>query len=91
MNLKIQVFSLLFSFFFGVIFSVLVNINYKLLFTKYKIFQVIVTLLFVIFGALIYFFLLKFINNGVIHPYFYLMVFIGFYFSFSKAKFFRKK
>ena len=79
MNLKIQVFSLLFSFFFGVIFSVLVNINYKLLFTKYKIFQVIVTLLFVIFGALIYFFLLKFINNGVIHPYFYLMVFIGFY------------
>lgn len=91
MNLKIQILSLLFSFVFGIIFSLLVNINYRLLFSKSRIFQIIMTLVFVINCALIYFFLLKFINNGVVHPYFYLMVLIGFYFSFPITKSFRKK
>lgn len=91
MNLKIQILSLLFSFIFGIIFSLLVNINYRLLFSKSRIFQIIMTLVFVINCALIYFFLLKFINNGVVHPYFYLMVLIGFYFSFPITKSFRKK
>ncbi len=91
MNLKIQIISLLFSFVFGIIFSLLVNINYRLLFSKSRVFQIIMTLVFVINCALIYFFLLKFINNGVVHPYFYLMVLIGFYFSFPITKSFRKK
>lgn len=91
MNLKIQIFSLLFSFFFGVFFSFLVNINYKLLFCRSRLFQYILTFVFIIDNALFYFYLLMIINNGVIHNYFYIMVIVGFYFSFPITKYFRKK
>lgn len=91
MNLKIQIFSLLFSFFYGILFSFLVNINYKYLFFKKKWVQVVITFLFLIDMALLYFLVLKIVNGGRIHLYFYFMIFIGFYISFPILKKFRKK
>jgi len=91
MTLKTQIISLVFSFLFGVLFSILVNLNYRWLFTKCRFFQIIITMVFVIDCALLYFFLLKLINDGVVHPYFYLMVLVGFYLSFPTTKLFRKK
>lgn len=91
MNLKIQIFSLLFSFFYGILFSFLVNINYKYLFFKKKWGQVVITFLFLIDMALLYFLILKIVNGGMIHLYFYFMIFIGFYISFPILKKFRKK
>ena len=91
MNLKIQIFSLLFSFFYGILFSFLVNINYKYLFFKKKWVQVVITFLFLIDMALLYFLVLKIVNGGRIQLYFYLMIFIGFYISFPILKKFRKK
>lgn len=86
MNLKIQIISLLFSFFYGVAFSFLVNINYELLFKKRKKYRIIYTLIFVLIMALLYFFLLQKINNGIIHVYFLMIILIGFYISFPITK-----
>lgn len=91
MNLKIQVFSLIFSFLYGILFSFLVNINYKYLFNKKKIFQVVFTFIFIIDMALIYFLVLKILNEGIIHSYFLLMIIFGFYITFPLGKRFRRK
>ncbi len=90
MNLKIQIISLAFSFFFGILFSFLVNINYKFLFSKKLGFQIIVTGVFVIDAFLFYFLILQKINHGILHPYFYLMIALGFYGTFPFNKKFRK-
>ena len=89
MNLKIQVLSLIFSFFYGVVFSVLVNINYSFLFNKKRIFKTVFTFIFVIVMSLVYFFILNIINNGNIHIYFLLLILIGFYIGFPFSKKFR--
>lgn len=91
MNLKIQLFSLIFSFFYGMLFSFCININYQYLFYKKVFFQIIITFLFLLDMALLYFLVLKFINDGIIHIYFYFMLFLGFYITFPIMKKFRKK
>ena len=91
MNLKIQVFSFVFSFFYGILFSFLMNLHYQYLFRKRKVFKVFFTLLFLLDMALLYFLLLRIINGGIIHIYFYLLLFLGFYVSFPILKKIRKK
>ena len=90
MNLKIQVLSLVFSFFYGIVFSLLVNVNYRFLFAKKKIIKIIFTFIFVIDMALIYFLILKFLNDGIIHIYFLFMILLGFYITFPVGSKFRK-
>ncbi len=91
MNLKLQVFSLFFSFLYGVFFSFLFNFHYHYLFYRKRIVQVFITLLFLLDMALLYFLILQKINNGIIHIYFYFLLFLGFYISFSFFKKIRKK
>jgi len=91
MNLKIQIISFLFSFLYGVFFSFLFNLHYQFLFYRNKIIQVIITLLFLLDMALLYFLVLQMINNGIVHVYFYFLLFLGFYTTFSFFKKFRKK
>ena len=67
------------------------NLNYQYLFLKKKIFRVLMTFLFLLDMALLYFLIIKFINDGIIHIYFYLMISIGFYISFPIMKKIRKK
>jgi len=90
MNLKIQIISLIISFLYGIVFSVLMNINYKYLFHKKWYIKTIVTFVFVIDMALLFFIIMKYINEGIIHYYFYIMISIGFLISFSKTKRIRK-
>lgn len=78
MGLKLQILSLLFSFVFGIIFSICTNINYRFLFCKNKIFKIIITIIYIIDASLLYFLILKRINNGIIHSYFLIAIFIGF-------------
>ncbi len=82
MGLKTQIISLLFSFVFGIIFSICTNINYKLLFCKKKIFQIIITIIYVIDASLAYFLMIRRINEGIIHSYFLLSVALGFFIGF---------
>ncbi len=91
MILSYQIYSLFYSFIYGLFFSLMVNLNYKYLFKKKIMIQIIFTFIFIIVMSLIYFIGLVFINNGVIHLYFYLVVSLGFIIGVRKSVKFRRK
>lgn len=82
MILKLQVLSLLYSFFFGMVFFILLELNSKFLYEGRMVYRIIVSFLFVIFISLLYFFGLIKINDGVVHVYFFLSLFTGYLLSF---------
>lgn len=82
MNINIQIYSLLFSFLYGIIFYILLEINYNILFEGKIIYRIIISFLFVIVLSLVYFLILLKINNGVLHLYFFLLMFTGYLLSF---------
>ena len=82
MILKIQIFSLIYSFLYGIFIFFLLEVNYKLLYTGKIIYRVIISFLFVMFISLLYFYGLLKINNGIIHIYFLIVMFTGYMLSF---------
>ena len=82
MNINIQIYSLLFSFLYGIIFYILLEINYNILFEGKIIYRIIISFLFVIVLSLVYFLILLKINNGILHLYFFLLMFTGYLLSF---------
>jgi len=90
MDLEIQIQSLIFSLVFGMFFALMFNILYKQLFCGTTIIKIISNGLFVIGSVILYFCILKIINNGIIHPYFLIMIFIGFVLGNKKTRVIRK-
>ena len=82
MILRIQIYSLLFSFFYGIFVFFLLELNYKLLYTGKMLYKIIISFLFVMFISLLYFYGLLKINNGIIHIYFLIAMFTGYVLSF---------
>ena len=82
MILKIQIFSLVYSFFYGIIFFFLLEVNHKLLYDGKIIYRIIISFLFIIVMSLLYFFGILRINNGIIHFYFYFSFFAGYLLSY---------
>ena len=82
MILKIQILSLIYSFFFGIIFFLLLEVNYRFLYEGKLVYRIIISFLFVIIISLGYFLGLLKINNGIIHIYFFLSLFTGYLVSF---------
>lgn len=78
MSIKIQIISIIFSFIFGILFSLFTNLNYKYLFSKNKFYKIFFTFIYILDATLIYFLIIKKINNGVVHLYFLLFIGIGF-------------
>ena len=78
MNLKIQIITLIYSFIYGIIFSLLLNLNYKYIYQGKKIFRIILTFIFVLDNMLLYFLILKKINYGILHIYEFLAIIFGF-------------
>lgn len=78
MNLNTQIITLIVSFLYGILFSILININYKYLYQKNIILRIIFTLLFIIANVLLYFIIIKKINQAILHPYALTMIFVGF-------------
>lgn len=78
MTLEVQIQSMIYSLVYGLFFSFLLNLNYRLLFTSKKIIQIIFNFFFIIDNVLLYFILLKYINHGIIHLYFIFLIIIGF-------------
>ena len=77
MSLITQIKSLLFSFVFGILLSILITLFDKIIYHKKMLFQILNTFLISIFSCLIYFIFIKKINYGVIHFYFILILLIG--------------
>lgn len=79
MSLKVQIFSFWFSFVYGLLFSGLVKTNYNVLFLAKKRVQIFSNFLFLLDIALCYFLIIRYINEGILHIYFLILFFIGWY------------
>lgn len=86
MDNTIQIVSIIFSFVFGVLFSLITSFNYKFLFSKKKVFSTIFTSIYVLIMSLIYFLIIKKINDGVINIYFLSFICLGFIIGFIHFK-----
>ena len=87
-NLDMQIKALIFSFIYGIFVALMINVNYKCLFNKNKIFKLIFNFIFILDISLLYFFLIQNINYGYLHIYFFIVFILGFFLSF---KFFKQK
>ena len=76
--LDIQIKSIIFSFLYGIFFSFVTNLNYKHIYYSKGILRIITNILFIFDNVLIYFILLRYINDGILHYYFLLSLVIGF-------------
>ena len=81
MELSIQLQVLTVSFVYGILFSYLLKIQYKFLFDSKLFYRIVVTLLFVFDNCILYFLILRTINDAVFHIYFLLVLIIGFIFG----------
>ena len=81
MILKIQIFSLLYSFIYGIKKKKKKEVNQKFLYEGKIVYRIIISFLFVIFISLLYFLILIKINNGILHLYFFLTMFTGYLLS----------
>lgn len=78
MNSYIQILSLIFSFFYGIFFHLLVRFNKYILDKKNNIIKFIITLVFIIDIVILYIYLMYKINNGYFHIYFLFLLIIGY-------------
>lgn len=78
MSLKLQIISLIVSFIYGIFFSKLLKINYKIIYNNKKSIKIIGTFIFIIVNSLLYFYILLKINNGIIHIYLFLSLLFGY-------------
>ena len=79
MALLIQIYSLLVSFMFGGIFAFEMIFFNKLYLKVIPLLKFLLSLVFVLFNGFLYFVILFFINNGVVHLYFFIAIVIGYY------------
>lgn len=91
MALEVQIQSLIFSFVYGLFFSFTINLNYKYLFLGKVYWRIMINFLFLLDHTFLYFILLRLINHGVLHFYFFLMLLFGFLFGERKNKLFRRR
>lgn len=76
MILKLQVITSLLSFSYGIFFYYMLVLNTKFLYDNQ--YSLIIDLLFIGNIVLLYFILLKKINNALFHPYLFLLIILGF-------------
>jgi len=91
MELEIQIKSLSYSIFFGMIFSLVFNFIYINLFKLKKVNRFFISMLFMIIASSLYFRLLLLINNGILNYYMFISFCIGFVIGNSKTKKLRKR
>lgn len=81
MNLNLQIITSVFSFLFGMVFSLFLRVNYKIVYNSHKLIKILGTSLVVIISVMAYFLLLQKLNNALFHPYHLLLLIIGFTFG----------
>lgn len=90
MNLEIQIQVLVYSLIYGMFFSFVMNLGYRYIFYTKTYYKVTINFLFIFNMVLIYFIILRKINNGIFHSYFLLMIILGILIGNNKTKVLRK-
>lgn len=78
MGLGIQIKSLIFSFIFGCIFYFLLDLFNRFSKKLKIVLKIFVSLIFVLLVSSVYFIVLLYVNNGVVHIYFLLSIMVGY-------------
>ncbi len=81
MPLSQQILTIFSSFGYGLFFYLLVYFNRKILFQKKLTKRLVSNILFILDMTLIYFIMIRYINNGIITYYSYLFIIIGIIFQ----------
>lgn len=79
MNLETQIKLVVFSLVFGIFFALMIDINHKYLYESKRYFKIIFTFLFILINTILYFLVLKKINEGIIHIYSIICIILGFF------------
>lgn len=79
MSLKVQIITTVYSFIFGILFYIFSKYNYKKVLNKNFAIKFFMANLFSIIFSIIYFLILKKMNEGIIHPYLFLSLILGFF------------
>lgn len=86
MDLRIQIYSFVISFLYGIFFYIMFRMCRKLIYHKKLGIKIFVNFCFVTLNALLYFFILRFINEGVFHIYFIFTLILGCFLTFFTCK-----
>ena len=74
------------SFVYGILFSYLIKIQYRYLFESKLYYKILITTLFIFDNCLLYFLILRMINNAMFHIYFLLLIILGYLFGVKLLK-----
>lgn len=85
-NLTLQIYSIIYTYLYGVFCSLLVNLFYRFLFFRKQMWRVLFNLGFSLIMSLLYFLFLELINHGYIHLYFLFIFILGFLTTFNLFK-----
>lgn len=86
MELSIQLQAITVSFVYGILFSYLIKIQYRYLFESKLYYKILITTLFIFDNCLLYFLILRMINNVMFHIYFLLLIILGYLFGVKLLK-----
>lgn len=78
MNSYVQVISFLVSFIYGIVFYLFARFNKAMLSNKNNVIKFLITLVFILDMVILYIYMMYKINFGLIHPYFVIVVLIGY-------------
>lgn len=77
-TLKLQIYTIIFSFLYGVGFSLLLDFNYRFIHSKNKFVKYFSTIMIVTLSILIYFIGIMKISYGIFHIYSILCIIVGY-------------
>jgi len=76
--LDIQIKSIAFSFLYGMFFSFFTYLTHSFIYNTKGICKLIINVLYVLDNVIIYFIILRIINDGILHYYFIIALVLGF-------------
>lgn len=86
MNLKVQLICLGFSFVFGCFLYFIYYYCHHYIFKRRKVKRIIITSFIFFIESILYFLILKLLNDGILHLYFLLFIFCGFLVTYKIVK-----
>ena len=78
MSLYTQIILIIFSLFYGIVFSITSDLNLNIIKNEKQIIKYLITFLFCLIFSLIYFIILQRINNGTLHIYSFICIVLSY-------------
>ena len=78
MELYLQIQVLVVSFVYGILFSYVIKVQYKYFFEGKLVYRILLSTVFIFDNMLLYFLILKLINNASFHFYFLILLVLGY-------------